>query len=77
LDRHFRGNLELRYRSHSEVDTYGGKVRLENDPRLAEFRPGDIVCVEGELIRDPDTAHGATAQYPRYHVRDIRLIERK
>jgi hypothetical protein len=77
LDRHFRGHMELRYRAHSEVDAYGGKVRLENDPRLADFRPGDIVCVEGELIRDPDTAHGTTAQYPRYHVREIRLIERK
>jgi hypothetical protein len=77
LDRHFRGHMELRYRSHSEVDTYGGKVRLENDPRLAEFRPGDIVYVEGEIIRDPDTANGTTAQYPRYHIRDIRLVERK
>ena len=77
LDRHYRGYLELRYRAYSEVDAYGGKVRLENEPRMAEFRPGDIVYVEGELIRDPDTAHGTTAQYPRYHVREIRLIERK
>jgi hypothetical protein len=77
LDRHFRGYVELRYRDYSEVDTYGGKVRLENDPRLAEFRPGDIVCVEGELIREPDTGNGAIAHYPRYHIREIRLIERK
>jgi len=77
LDRHYKGHIELRYRAHSEVDTFGGKVRLENDPRLAEYRPGDVVCVEGELIREPDAGNGTTAQYPRYHVRDIRLIERK
>jgi hypothetical protein len=78
LDRHYRrGHLELRFRPPSEDDAFGGKVRLENDPRLAEFHPGDVVVVEGELIRDPDPNAGATAQYPRYHIRDIRLIERK
>jgi hypothetical protein len=77
LDRHYKGYVELRYRAHSEVDTFGGKVRLENDPRLADYRPGDVVCVEGEMVKEPDAASGTTAQYPRYHVRSIRLIERK
>jgi hypothetical protein len=78
LDRHYRGHLDLRYRPASEEDTFGGKVRLEDDPRLAEFRAGDIVAVEGELIRGPDGAEAQPwAQYPRYHIRDIRLIERK
>jgi hypothetical protein len=77
LDRHYRGHLELRFRPVSEEDAFGGKVRLENDPRLAEFRAGDIVAVEGELVRDPDGAAHPLAQSPRYHIRTIRLIERK
>src|SRR5207253_1953270 len=51
LDRHYRGYLEVRYQSPSEEDAFGGKVRLEDDPRLAEFRAGDVVAVEGELVR--------------------------
>jgi hypothetical protein len=74
LDRHYRGFLELRYRPASDEDTFGGKVRLDDDPRLAQFRAGDIVAVDGELIRDADLA---TGQYPRFRIRSIRLIERK
>jgi hypothetical protein len=74
LDRHYRGFLDLRYRPSSEEDTFGGKVRLEDDPRLSGFRAGDIVAVEGELVAPADTA---TGQYPRYRIRNVRLIERK
>lgn len=74
LDRHYRGHLELRYRTPSDEDTFGGKVRLEDDPRLAEFRAGDIVAVEGEIIRDGDPA---SSQYPRFRIRSMRLIQRR
>jgi hypothetical protein len=78
LDRHYRGHLELRYRSVSEDDPYGGKVRLEDDPRLAEFRPGDVIAVEGELLTDPDGPAAAPwAQYRRYHIRSVHIVERK
>jgi hypothetical protein len=78
LDRHYRGHLELRYRPASEDDPYGGKVRLDDDPRLAQFRPGDIIMVEGELLTDPDGPNAAPwAQYRRFHVRTVRLVERK
>jgi hypothetical protein len=78
LDRHYRGHLELRYRPLSEDDQYGGKVRLEDDPRLAEFRPGDVIAVEGELLTDPDGPAAAPwAQYRRYHVRAVQLVGRK
>ena len=78
LDRHYRGHLELRYRPLSEDDPYGGKVRLEDDPRLAEFRPGDVIAVEGELLTDPDGPAAAPwANYRRYHVRAVHLVERK
>jgi hypothetical protein len=78
LDHHYRGYLELRYRAPSEEDAYGGKVRLENDPRLAEFRAGDVVAVEGELVRDAEGGEPqAWGQYPRFHIRSIQLVERK
>jgi hypothetical protein len=74
LDRHYRGYLELRYRRPAEEDTFGGKVRLEDDPRLGEFRSGDIVAVDGEMIHDGNPSAG---QYPRFRIRSIRLVERK
>jgi hypothetical protein len=78
LDRHYRGHLELRYRPMSEDDPYGGKVRLEDDPLLAQFRPGDVIAVEGEMLTDPDGASAAPwAQYKRFHIRAARLVERK
>ncbi len=78
LDRHYRGHLELRYRPVSEDDPYGGKVRLEEDPQLAEFRPGDVIAVEGEMMIDSDGSSAAPwAQYKRFHIRAVRLVERK
>jgi hypothetical protein len=78
LDRHYRGHLELRYRPVSEDDPYGGKVRLEDGPQMAEFRPGDVIAVEGELLTDPEGSSAAPwAQYKRFHVRAVRLVERK
>jgi len=73
FDVHYRGFKELRFRSASEEDAFGGKVRLVDDARLNEFKPGDVVRVEGELVRD-ETNGG---QYPRYHVKSIQLMERK
>jgi hypothetical protein len=77
LDRHYRGHLELRFRPVSEDDSLGGKVRLEDDPRLADFRPGDVIAVEGELLGDPDGANPPWSQYRRFHVTAARLVERK
>jgi hypothetical protein len=73
FDIHYRGFKELRFRSASEEDAFGGKVRLVDDARLNEFKPGDVVRVDGELVRD-ETNGG---QYPRYHVKSIQLVERK
>ena len=77
LDRHYRGHLELRFRAATEEDRLGGKVRLEDDPRLAEFRPGDVIAVEGELLSDPDGNAPSWSQYRRFHIRAVRLVERK
>ena len=42
-----------------------------------EFRAGDVVAIEGELIRDAEGGAQAWGQYPRYLIRSIRLVERK
>lgn len=73
LDRHYRGHLDLRYRPPSDEDTFGGKVRLDYDPRLADFRAGDVIAVEGEMVREADAANGV---YPRFHIRAVRLVDR-
>jgi hypothetical protein len=77
LDRHYRGYMEVRFRPVSEDDPFGGKVRLEDDPRLREFKAGDVVAIEGDVIRDTEGSSQAWGQNPRYRIRSIRLVERQ
>ena len=51
LDKHYQGHLSLRFCDPSVEDSWGGKVRLEDDPRLAQFQDGDVVRVEAQLSR--------------------------
>lgn len=45
---------QVRYAPYSvEDDRFGGSLLLEDDPRLKGFQRGDIVHVEGELVRQP------------------------
>lgn len=74
IDVHYRGHKELRYRPANEDDPYGGKVRLVDDPRLADLKMGDIVRIEGELVRDDPTATGGLAH--RFHVKDVQVLQR-
>jgi hypothetical protein len=73
FDTHYRGHKELRYAPPGDDDAYGGKVRFMDDPRLAEFQPGDLIRVEGELARD----EAPLGQFPRFLVRSVRLVERR
>jgi hypothetical protein len=78
LDRHLRGGYwTLRYADLSADDPWGGKVRLLDDRRLNEFKSGDVVYVEGELLA-PRTAAAAegTANYPPFRVTNVNLVER-
>src|SRR5262245_29114440 len=52
LEKHYRGYYCLRYRDPSEDDTYGGKVRVIDDPRLLQFQDGDVLGLEGDLLPD-------------------------
>ena len=48
---------------------------MTDDPRLADYRPGDVIAVEGEIVRDA-SGEATWEQYPRFHVREIKLVER-
>jgi hypothetical protein len=77
IDKHYQGHLSLRYCDPSEEDEWGGKVVLEDEPRLAEFKDGDVVRVEGEIVReDGKVKRGVWNHFAHYRFKDIRLIQR-
>lgn len=57
----------LRYVSFEEEDRYGGCVTLVAPPSIRNFKPGQIVRVEGSLI-DPNSHQ----LRPAYQVRSLR-----
>jgi hypothetical protein len=75
LDKHYRGQFGLRFCEPSVEDRWGGKVSLADDPRLAQFHDGDLILVEGELVKDK-TAQDAWNRYPAYRIREIWLVQR-
>jgi hypothetical protein len=76
LDKHYRGHLFLRYCDPTIEDRWGGKVRLEPDSRLSEFKEGDVLWMEGTLTVDEHSANQSSwLQYPRYRIKTIRLIQ--
>jgi len=78
IDKHYQGHLSLRYCDPSEEDEWGGKVVLEDDPRLSEFKDGDVVRVEGEVVReDGKVKRGVWNHFAHYRFKDIRLIQSK
>jgi hypothetical protein len=78
VDKHYQGHLYLRYCDHSVEDTWGGKVCLQDDPRLAQLKDGDVIQVEGEIAaeRDP-SSRGAWHHYPHYQIRNLKVIQSK
>ena len=65
---------ELRYARPAGDDPGGGKVTLQEDPRFAQLRPGDIVRVEGKLVDQP----GEPASPQRlYRADSVWLIQRR
>jgi hypothetical protein len=76
LEKHYRGHLELRYCDATEEDDLGGKVCLEDDPRLGRFKEGDVVAVEGELVRENgQLSLGASHHYPHYRIRSVEPVQ--
>jgi len=75
LDRHYHGHWNLRYCDPTADDAWGGKVCLEDDPRLGQFKEGDVVRVEGDIVRREDgAARGTWNHFPKYRLRDIRRV---
>jgi hypothetical protein len=60
----------LRFASVEDEDRCGGSVTLEDDRRLREFKSGQLVRVEGNLLNPEDPQ-----AHPAYQVRDIQLLE--
>lgn len=73
IDVHYRGHKELRFCPNSEENAIGGKVRLVDDPQLANLKAGTLVRIEGEIVQNDPTA--VAGEYPRYHMRRIQVIE--
>lgn len=68
---HRNGNKpgwHIRYATNAENDTFGGEIRLANNPRLGLMREGDLVYVTGRLM-DGDNAER------RYEVETISLLD--
>jgi hypothetical protein len=77
VDKHYQGHLYLRYCDHSVEDTWGGKVCLQDDPRLAQLKDGDVIRVEGEIVSERDPmSRGAWHHYPHYQIRDLKVISK-
>jgi hypothetical protein len=65
------GQATLRYNAELREDKWGGLVTLSDDPRLAAFRDGDLVLVEGELLSTP-----SDAPFPGFRIRAMWLVRR-
>ncbi len=76
LEKHYSGHWELRYCDPAREDKHGGKVVLVENPRLAQFKPGDLVLVEGEILPE-NGARSAWRHFPQYRVKEVWLAQAK
>jgi hypothetical protein len=77
LDKTYRGALNIRYCDLSEEDPHGGKFELKDDPRLASYRDGDIVWIEGELLPAKEGAESSPwNRFRTYRIHTIRIEQR-
>jgi hypothetical protein len=65
----FDKTWRVRYARVDEVDPYGGSVTLVDEAHATSFKEGQIVRVEGFLLRP-----NGNAIAPRYEVRSLRVI---
>ncbi|MFN4258879.1 MAG: hypothetical protein ACK4RK_06245 [Gemmataceae bacterium] len=78
VDKHFDNHLYLRYCEAQIEEAMGGKVRLEDDPRLQEYQSGDVILVQGSIVPDSHlTRKGGWRHYPLYRVQHVWLVERQ
>jgi hypothetical protein len=71
------GPAQLRFAESSTLDTWGGRVSLENDSRLLALRNGDVILVTGAMLAAQDKLPYPTDHvYPLYRIDKIWLIQR-
>ena len=75
LEKPARGPAHLRYCDPSEWDVWGGKVCLDDDPRLAPWQDGDLLFVEGEIVYENGQPQFGPDLYPRYRIRTVRRAD--
>lgn len=75
LDRHVKGGYwTLRFADFGSDDEWGGKMRLLDDPRLENFKDGDQLFIQGELLAPRAAASVDGTSYPPYRVNEVRLV---
>lgn len=76
VDRHHHGHVYLRYCDPKVEDPWGGKVCLEDDPRLASVKEGDVLRVEGSIVPEADSTRRHTwKHYPRFRIKNVETIQ--
>lgn len=71
---HIRGAAwTLRYAALDQEDTFGGSVILNRDSRLDSFSEGDVVRIQGEILKEK-AGNGGRA--PLYRVQRVTLVQK-
>jgi hypothetical protein len=63
----------LRYAPAGRADPDAGLVVLVRDRPMDSYREGDLVTVQGAIVRGPGAAR---PRAPLYRVRSVRLVDR-
>ena len=76
LEKSYDGSFTIRYCESTHPDRWSGRVRLDEDPRLAHFHDGDLVHIDGILIPPLEPAEQAAWDYcPRYRISHIQSLQ--
>jgi hypothetical protein len=62
-------HVVLRFAVPAAESEWGGRISLENDAHLVQFRPGDVIRVTGQVL-------GRETAKPSYQIREIWLLQR-
>ncbi|HLW67263.1 MAG TPA: hypothetical protein VKS79_18255 [Gemmataceae bacterium] len=76
LEKSFKGYYCLRYADSSVEDPHGGKMRLVDDPRLSQFRDGDVLRIEGEMVPDAEDNPRARWESPYYRMKSAEIVQK-
>lgn len=76
LQRSAFGEWQLRYTQEFAWDSWKGRVCLEPDERLDAFREGDVLYVQGEMIRENGRVQMDDSMlHPRYRIQRVIFLQ--